>query len=239
MTIDDLPSTIFLDSANFDADDALLAPDNSWMDLDDLDADDELFMMVGTTQDYGEDTTSITEDGFMEEQREVPPPPSSPLPEQQVSSSDFRRAGLKRSDNTSSTSPSPVSSSAAPFTPLTHRQSSSMPPHRVSPERSMSCHSTDSSISALQVQYQDGLRKLAKSMRHSDMTRSVIKRQRIVAPTLSFTSSHSRDSNSHAGTQSLTQDFFLSPRCKELEDSRRKIFRMLSEQSPVAQQQHR
>ena len=231
----------------------MLASDNSWMDLDDLDAADELFMMVGTTDDYGgvEDTTSITdEDGFMEqgggEQREgVPPPPPSspPLPEQQGSLSDFRRKQLKRSDKTSNAyRPSAVPS--APFTPTGNRQKhhhscsiSSSSPHRISPERSMSCHSTDSSTAAaslLQVQYQDGLRKLAKSMRHSDMTRSVIKRQRIVAPSFSFTSSHSGGSNNSQGgaAQSMTQDFFLSHRCKELEDSRRKIFRMLSEQGP-------
>jgi hypothetical protein len=62
-------------------------------------------------------------------------------------------------------------------------------------------------LTELQMQYQDTLKKLAKSMRRSDATRSVIKRQRKVTPSLSFESDNAKD-------------FFASPNLQQLEQSR-------------------
>ena len=69
--------------------------------------------------------------------------------------------------------------------------------------------------SPLQDMYRQGLKKLAKSMQHSDMTRSAIKRQ-------------SKFSYRHGATNRT--DFFLSTRCQELEDCRRQVWKMIAEQ---------
>jgi hypothetical protein len=63
-------------------------------------------------------------------------------------------------------------------------------------------------LTELQMQYQTSLKKLAKSMQRSDATRSVIKRQRKVKPSLSFESNNSKD-------------FFAGPRMQQLEKSRK------------------
>lgn len=80
-------------------------------------------------------------------------------------------------------------------------------PRRQCPERS------SSESSELQRQYQATLEKLAKSMRRSDETRSIVKRQRLHSPDLKI-----------AGAQT---DFFNSERCRELEESRVKLVRMM------------
>jgi hypothetical protein len=67
----------------------------------------------------------------------------------------------------------------------------------------------------LHMQYQNTLKKLAKSMRRSDATRSVIKRQRKFSPSLSFESDDETD-------------FFTSPRCQQLEQSRKRLFRVIN-----------
>ena len=240
MPIDDLPSTILFDSANFDAEAAILGTDNNWMDLDDLEGDNELLQMVGSSTDHVvEDTTSEEDDFMVEDERELPPPASSPLPEIPVSS-----ASLRRTDTTNVYPIQHSSSFDMPQQTRSFDSQASLPPRvtpsnsfdgepqRVVPRRSVSCTSADNSV-LLQMQYQEGMRRLSKSMRHSDMTRSVIKRQRKIAPSLSFTSTRSRDS-SYDGTSKSTpavdhqQDFFLGPRCKELEDSRKNLLSMLN-----------
>jgi hypothetical protein len=70
----------------------------------------------------------------------------------------------------------------------------------------------------LHMQYQNTLKKLAKSMRRSDATRSVIKRQRRCSPSLSVESDD-------------RTDYFTSPRCQELEQSRNRLFRIINRDS--------
>jgi hypothetical protein len=65
-------------------------------------------------------------------------------------------------------------------------------------------------LTELQMQYQNSLKKLAKSMQRSDVTRSVIKRQRKVTPSLSFESDNAKD-------------FFAGPRMQQLEQSRKRL----------------
>jgi hypothetical protein len=68
------------------------------------------------------------------------------------------------------------------------------------------------SAAELQRQYQHTLRKLAKSMRRSDATRSIVKRQKPL----------------HFKEMSAAMNFFHSERCKELEDSRRQLLRFIN-----------
>jgi hypothetical protein len=65
-------------------------------------------------------------------------------------------------------------------------------------------------LAELQMEYQNSLKKLAKSMQRSDMTRSVIKLQRKVTPSLSFESENAKD-------------FFAGPRMQQLEQSRKRL----------------
>jgi hypothetical protein len=65
-------------------------------------------------------------------------------------------------------------------------------------------------LTELQMQYQTTLKKLANSMRQSDATRSVLKRQREFSPSLSFESDGETD-------------YFSSPRCRQLEQSRKRL----------------
>jgi hypothetical protein len=84
---------------------------------------------------------------------------------------------------------------------------------RVTPESSDHVQLPD--LTELQRQYQHTLHKLARSMRQSDATRSLIKRQkRMLSPTFSMPG---RD-----------EDFFTSDRCARLEESRRKLFNAIS-----------
>jgi hypothetical protein len=65
-------------------------------------------------------------------------------------------------------------------------------------------------LTELQMQYQNSLKKLTKSMQRSDVTRSVITRQRKVTPSLSFDSDNAKD-------------FFAGPRMQQLEESRKRL----------------
>lgn len=70
----------------------------------------------------------------------------------------------------------------------------------------------------LQRQYQQTLRKLAKSMRRSDATRSIVKRQK----PLNF-----KATTLHSSSRAVS-NFFQSERCKELEESRRQLLRFIN-----------
>jgi hypothetical protein len=75
-------------------------------------------------------------------------------------------------------------------------------------------------VDPLELMYREGLKKLARSMKHSDMTRNVIKRQ----SKFSY-----RGMATSAAPQALLaqRDFFLSPRCEELEETRRQLMQMI------------
>jgi hypothetical protein len=73
----------------------------------------------------------------------------------------------------------------------------------------------------LQRQYQHTLRKLAKSMRRSDATRSIVKRQKPM--TFKGVASAVRQ-----GRRASMYNFFQSERCKELEESRRQLLRFIN-----------
>jgi hypothetical protein len=77
------------------------------------------------------------------------------------------------------------------------------------------------STAPLEHKYREGLKKLAKSMKHSDLTRSVIKRQSKY--------SYRGSSSSTSFLSFLKKDFFLSARCEEFEDCRRQILGMIQE----------
>jgi hypothetical protein len=70
-------------------------------------------------------------------------------------------------------------------------------------------------LTELQLQYQNTLKKLAKSMKRSRVTRSMIKRQSKLSSILSI------DSDDET-------DFFTSPRRKQLEQSRKGLFCLIS-----------
>jgi hypothetical protein len=70
----------------------------------------------------------------------------------------------------------------------------------------------------LQLQYQRGLRRLSRSMRRSDQTRSIVKRQR---------SAYSQASGG-GGKDDARPDFFASSRFNEFEDSRKKLFSLIN-----------
>lgn len=70
-------------------------------------------------------------------------------------------------------------------------------------------------MTELQRQYQQTVKKLAKSMRQSDATRRIVQRQR-------------SDDGSSFFVQDTSSDFFLSDRCRELEDDRKRLFRMIN-----------
>lgn len=74
-------------------------------------------------------------------------------------------------------------------------------------------------LEELQRQYQQTLRKLAKSMRRSDATRSIVKRQK----PLNFKGALIAINSSRAES-----NFFQSERCKELEASRRQLLRFIN-----------
>jgi hypothetical protein len=66
-------------------------------------------------------------------------------------------------------------------------------------------------LTELQMQYQNTLKKLGKSMRRSDVTRSVFKRQRKFSPSLSFESDDETD-------------YLANPRWQQLEQSQKGLF---------------
>jgi hypothetical protein len=82
--------------------------------------------------------------------------------------------------------------------------------YEVSPDAKRNEHVPLPGLTELQMQYQNSLKKLAKSMQRSDVTRSVIKRQRKVTPSLSFESDNAKD-------------FFAGPRMQQLEQSRKRL----------------
>lgn len=82
--------------------------------------------------------------------------------------------------------------------------------HRVSPDSAKSSRAKKNPSQCIKRKYNHSFRKLVKSMRESDATRSMIKRQKRLL----------KDDDD--------DNFFASPRCSELEDSRRKLFKMLS-----------
>lgn len=81
----------------------------------------------------------------------------------------------------------------------------------VTPEKATSDCVYLPDMTELQMQYQRTLRKLATSMRRSDETRCIIKRQRVSSSCGRFDES----------------DFFASPREKAMEESRRKLYDMI------------
>lgn len=76
-------------------------------------------------------------------------------------------------------------------------------------------------LGELQEQYNRTLKSLAKSMRRSDATRSVIKQQSRMLPTATYSF------NSNDGSTQST-DFFSSNKCRELEETRRQLFQVIS-----------
>uniref|UniRef100_A0A7S3PBK1 Uncharacterized protein n=1 Tax=Amphora coffeiformis TaxID=265554 RepID=A0A7S3PBK1_9STRA len=126
-----------------------------------------------------------------------------------AASADFARRAPPRTVSAGSQS---LARSPVQLTPARH-----LPPRQVSPPsvpREIVIEMPPAN--PLEQMYRDGLKKLAKSMKDSDMTRNVIKRQS------KFT---------YRGTKSpglfKQKDFFLSSRCEELESCRRQLMEML------------
>lgn len=88
-------------------------------------------------------------------------------------------------------------------------------------------HSMPSQMTELQRQYQQTLKKLARSMRQSDVTRRIVQRQRSSDEAAKFVPNLSSSGHS-VGSEGGRQDFFLSDRCKELEEDRKQLFRMIN-----------
>ena len=126
-----------------------------------------------------------------------------------ASSAEFTRRAPPRTVSAGSQS---LCRSPVQLTPAQH-----LPPRQVSPTsvpREIVIEMPPAS--PLEHMYREGLKKLAKSMKDSDMTRNVIKRQS------KFT---------YRGAKSpglfKQKDFFLSSRCEELESCRRQLAEML------------
>jgi hypothetical protein len=77
----------------------------------------------------------------------------------------------------------------------------------------------------LQRQYQHTLRKLAKSMRRSDATRSIVKRQKALHFKEMSVAMRGRGGDPSA---MAVANFFQSERCKELEETRRQLLRFIN-----------
>lgn len=76
-------------------------------------------------------------------------------------------------------------------------------------------------IAELEIQYNRSLIRFTKSMQRSDQTRSIVKRQRSSAVS-TRTETHDHDNDD------ASDDFFVSARCKELEETRRQVYKMLN-----------
>lgn len=90
--------------------------------------------------------------------------------------------------------------------------------HEITPEQQEQGKVHLQNPGELQVQYKRTLKKLAKSIRQSDATRSQIKRQKRLA---SASLSDSEDDC----------DFFTSRRCMELEKSRKQLLKLIAMQA--------
>jgi hypothetical protein len=90
--------------------------------------------------------------------------------------------------------------------------------HRISPQQTTNPVLT-SSCCELQLQYKRTIKSLTKSMRRSDQTRTIVKRQR---------SSFSIGSALSSSDDEPSEDFFYSDRCAQVEDSRRHLLRLLA-----------
>ena len=88
---------------------------------------------------------------------------------------------------------------------------------RVTPEQTGSTIHCPDEAYKLQLQYKRTLKKLAKSMRRSDATRTIVKRQR---SSMSIHSGLSSD-------EDLSEDFFVGDRCAQVEQSRKSLFQLL------------
>ena len=97
-----------------------------------------------------------------------------------------------------------------------------------------------SAINPLDQMYREGLKKLARSMKHSDMTRNMIKRQSKLSKfTYRRAGSGVGSSTSSAADLQVPvvvppflhkqKEFFLSSRCQEVEHCRRQLFDMIQE----------
>lgn len=99
-------------------------------------------------------------------------------------------------------------------------------PSRVTPEPSPTSSSEEyrrshgPSTTDLQRQYQLTLRKLAKSMRRSDATRSIVKRHK--------SWSYKGGPSTVGPKGGYSDNFFESERCRELEASRKQMLRFIS-----------
>lgn len=92
-------------------------------------------------------------------------------------------------------------------------------------------------IVELQLQYQQALMRFTKSMRRSDQTRSIVKRQRCYKVPATIQHSGYDDEKADGGGKAdlnlddLTGDFFGSARCRELEETRQRIYQLLEPSS--------
>lgn len=86
-------------------------------------------------------------------------------------------------------------------------------------------------MAELQLQYQRTLMRFTKSMRRSDQTRSIVKRQR--NSKIPVTVSRSFDHDDGDDDDDTRVDFFDSARCKELEETRRRVYQMLHTSSAI------
>ena len=95
-------------------------------------------------------------------------------------------------------------------------------------------------VNPLDQMYREGLKKLARSMKHSDMTRNMIKRQSLSK--FSYRTTSRGNSSVAIGINTAVpappptplylykqKEFFLSSRCKEVEQCRRQLFDMIQE----------
>lgn len=202
----DLPTTIFVPTSSLsEVDQAFTAEEES------LCSDD--------------DDLSLSREMIRERCRAAPESRRQAPPRTISTSSESRRAPLR----TCSTASEPVLRRTPPRTVSNDsiRRASlcrtDFPLRQVSPSPAMSQDASDqtSMRDPLDQMYREGLRKLAASMRHSDMTRNAIKRQ---CSKYSYRASRGSMTSSALSRQ---QEFFLSSRCDELEQCRRQMLQIV------------
>ena len=94
--------------------------------------------------------------------------------------------------------------------------------HHVTPEQQANSPLRLPDAAELQLQYKRTLKKLAKSMRRSDATRNMVKRQR--SASYSVGSAFSSDDD-------LSEDFFCGTRAAQMEQSRRKLMQLIHQET--------
>lgn len=250
MTMSDVPTTIYIPTSCSPDEDGFYDDDSVTSDDDDLSLTRE--MARSHCRAAPEIRRAPPRTVSLESSRQGPPrrtySTSSESPLQQQ-----RRTPMRTLSSDSFRSPVHLMATLT-LDSSSPRRSLSIPssPRLVSPgggcgARESICSSTQqpsaTAVNPLDQMYREGLKKLARSMKHSDMTRNMIKRQSLSK----FSYRRGAGGSGIGGVGGSIgintavaapptplylhkqKEFFLSSRCKEVEHCRRQLFDMIQE----------